>query len=118
MIVRQYLHRDPVIAAAYLFGCAARVLGVSSTRLNSAERLRELRDYVEVLPGAFGGSVCGCGLRGKTTSTIGFERRYNKAFSIIDRAAFVSFMVSNIPPAPPNAASTRARNLTRRLVPG
>ena len=46
----------------------------------SARRLRELPDYLEVLPGAFSGSVCGRGLSGKASSTIGFERRFNRAF--------------------------------------
>ena len=36
----------------------------------SAERLRTLPDHLEVLPGAFAGSVCGRGLSGKPSSTI------------------------------------------------
>ena len=55
-------------------------------------RLKELPDHVEVLPGAFSGSVCGRSLSGKPTSTIGFERRFNKAFRIDDEAAFVAAM--------------------------
>ena len=35
----------------------------------SARRLRELPDYVTVLPGAFSGSVCGRGLSGTPVST-------------------------------------------------
>lgn len=27
MILRQYLHQDPVIAASYLFGCGGRGIG-------------------------------------------------------------------------------------------
>jgi hydroxyacylglutathione hydrolase len=82
----------------------------------SARRLKELPDYVEILPGAFAGSVCGRGLSGKPTSTIGFERRFNKAFAVADRETFVRLMVSDIPPAPPGAAETRARNLGKQLV--
>ncbi|HMC71108.1 MAG TPA: MBL fold metallo-hydrolase [Mycobacteriales bacterium] len=81
----------------------------------SAQRLRGLPDHVEVLPGAFAGSVCGRGLSGKATSTIGFERRHNRAFSIDDRQAFVDLMLRDIPSPPPAAAATRARNLGRRL---
>ena len=77
----------------------------------SARRLRALPDYMEVLPGAFSGSVCGRGLSGKATSTIGFERRFNKAFAIDDEEAFVSMMLSEIPPAPPRAREVRAQNL-------
>ncbi|HEY8848566.1 MAG TPA: MBL fold metallo-hydrolase, partial [Thermoanaerobaculia bacterium] len=51
----------------------------------------------------------------KTTSTIGFERRFNKAFSIDDRQAFVDAMVRDIPLPPPNAATNRSRNLGRQI---
>jgi glyoxylase-like metal-dependent hydrolase (beta-lactamase superfamily II) len=77
----------------------------------SARRLRALPDYVEVLPGAFSGSVCGRGLSGKAGSTIGFERRYNRAFRVEDEAAFLDLMLRDIPPRPPRAESTRAANL-------
>jgi hydroxyacylglutathione hydrolase len=45
----------------------------------SVRRLKSLPDYVEVLPGAFSGSICGRRLSGKPSSTIGFERRHNVA---------------------------------------
>ncbi|HUF75911.1 MAG TPA: MBL fold metallo-hydrolase [Longimicrobiales bacterium] len=77
----------------------------------SASRLRELPDYVEVLPGAFSGSVCGRGLSGKPVSTIGFERRFNRAFALADEEAFVRLMLQEIPPAPPRFAEIRAENL-------
>jgi len=77
----------------------------------SAARLRALPDHVEVWPGAFSGSVCGRGLSGKPMSTIGFERRFNRAFGIDDRAAFVQAMLSNIPEPPPDAAAIRTANL-------
>ena len=76
----------------------------------SAQRLKALPDYVEVLPGAYSGSVCGRSLSGKPTSTIGFERRFNKAFRIEDEADFVSAMTADIPPPPPEAAQNRAVN--------
>jgi hydroxyacylglutathione hydrolase len=78
---------------------------------DSAARLRALSDHVEVLPGAFSGSVCGRALSGKPTSTIGFERRFNRAFAMTDREAFVAHMLREIPPAPVGAAETRALNL-------
>lgn len=77
----------------------------------SADRLRSLPDYLEVLPGAFSGSVCGRGLSGKASSTIGFERRFNRAFSVTDEEAFVALMLQEIPPAPGGAKETRAENL-------
>ena len=77
----------------------------------SAERLRELLDHLEVPPGAFSGSVCGRGLSGKATSTIGFERRFNRAFSITDKEEFVSLMLQEIPPRPERAKEIWAENL-------
>jgi hypothetical protein len=77
----------------------------------SAARLRTLGDHVLVLPGAFSGSVCGRGLSGNPVSTIGFERRVNRAFSIADPDALVAMMLRDIPPLPPRAAEVRAINL-------
>lgn len=79
----------------------------------SAQRLKALPDHLEVLPGAFSGSVCGRKLSGKPSSTIGFERRFNTAFSIDDETDFIAAMVADIPPPPPGAAQTRALNSGR-----
>jgi hydroxyacylglutathione hydrolase len=76
----------------------------------SLARLRALPDHIEVLPGAFAGSVCGRGLSGNPSSTIGFERRFNEAFAMAEEDRFVAFMLANVPPPPPEAATTRTRN--------
>lgn len=82
----------------------------------SARRLRALPDYLEVLPGAFSGSVCGRKLSGKPMSTIGFEKRHNKAFAIADEDEFVQSMLAEIPPPPAKAAELRAINSGRALA--
>jgi hydroxyacylglutathione hydrolase len=76
----------------------------------SLRRLKELPDHVEVLPGAFSGSVCGRRLSGKPFSTIGFERRHNAAFRIEHEDAFVQLMQEEIPLPPPHAAELRGIN--------
>jgi glyoxylase-like metal-dependent hydrolase (beta-lactamase superfamily II) len=76
----------------------------------SVRRLKALPDHVEVLPGAYAGSVCGRRLSGKPWSTIGFEKRHNEAFGIEEQAEFIRFMLAEIPPAPPEAAALRAAN--------
>jgi len=76
----------------------------------SAQRFSALPDYLEVWPGAYSGSVCGRGLSGNPSSTIGFEKRHNKALRIADRTEFIARMVADVPPPPPGAAATRARN--------
>jgi hydroxyacylglutathione hydrolase len=80
----------------------------------TTQKLKALADHIEVLPGAFSGSVCGRSLSGKPMSTIGFERRFNKAFQIDDRDRFVQHMLQNIPTPPPDAATIRAINLGLR----
>ena len=77
----------------------------------SAARFRALADHVQLLPGAFSGSVCGRGLSGNPFSTIGFERRCNRAFRVTDPDALVAMMLRDVPPPPPRAAETRAINM-------
>jgi hydroxyacylglutathione hydrolase len=77
----------------------------------TVQKLKSLPDYVEVLPGAFAGSVCGRALSGKPMSTIGFERRFNRAFQIADKDEFVLHMLREIPTPPPNAKENRAMNM-------
>jgi glyoxylase-like metal-dependent hydrolase (beta-lactamase superfamily II) len=80
------------------------------TLFSSIHKLKALPDYLEVLPGAYAGSVCGRSLSGKPMSTIGFERRHNKAFAIDTEDEFINFMLTDVPPPPPQAAETRAAN--------
>jgi glyoxylase-like metal-dependent hydrolase (beta-lactamase superfamily II) len=79
----------------------------------SLQRLKALPEYLEVLPGAFSGSVCGRHLSGKPMSTIGFERRHNAAFRIEAEEDFVRAMLEATPPPPPRAAELRAANSGR-----
>jgi hydroxyacylglutathione hydrolase len=82
----------------------------ASDLFESARRLKALPDHVEVLPGAYAGSVCGRRLSGKPWSTIGFEKRHNQAFAIADEEEFVRFMLTEIPSPPSEAATLRAIN--------
>jgi glyoxylase-like metal-dependent hydrolase (beta-lactamase superfamily II) len=84
------------------------------TLFDSVQKLMAFPDHLEVYPGAFSGSVCGRSLSGKPMSTIGFERRFNKAFQLENREAFVEFMLQSIPPRPPRAEEIRAINLGLR----
>ncbi len=57
-----------------------------------------LPDDVEVYPGHFSGSMCGAGMSGKPSSTIGFEKRSNSLLSKT-REEFVD-AVGDVPPRP------------------
>ncbi len=78
---------------------------------HSAEKLRRLPDHLGVFPGAFSGSVCGRGLSGNPSSTIGFERRHNRAFALEKEGEFIELMLEEIPDPPLNAKQIRATNL-------
>ena len=82
----------------------------------SAQRLRAMPDYLQMLPGAYAGSVCGRSLSASPISTLGFEKRHNKAFRIDNETEFIKFMMTDIPPAPPGAAELRAANAGRVLA--
>ncbi len=75
------------------------------------ERLLTLDDEVEIWPGHLGGSLCGgSGIDLKTSSTIGFERRHNRALGIADEAEFVEDAVASLGDRPPNVAKIVALN--------
>ncbi len=68
----------------------------------SLRRLLDLDDHVEVWPAHIGGSLCGgAGLSGKSSSTIGFERRHNSRLGL-DEDAFVQGLTAQLPSRPPN----------------
>jgi hydroxyacylglutathione hydrolase len=69
---------------------------------HSLRRLLELGDGVEVYPGHVAGSLCGKGMSSKASTTIGFERRFNKALADDDVALFVAESTGISAPRPPN----------------
>jgi hydroxyacylglutathione hydrolase len=79
----------------------------------SLKHLLALGDHVEVWPAHVGGSLCGgAGLSGKTSSTVGFERRQNPMLAM-DEAEFVSGLTRNLPSRPPNVDRIVALNQRR-----
>jgi len=76
------------------------------------ERLMSLPDDVEVYPAHYGASACGgLFMSRKPWSTIGFERRTNRAVQADSPDAFVRHVLALLKPAPPEAAILRRRNL-------
>jgi glyoxylase-like metal-dependent hydrolase (beta-lactamase superfamily II) len=74
------------------------------------DRLLALPDYLLLYPAHYSGSVCGRGLSGHSTSTIGFERRHSRALTFDSEEAFVAALVEDIPPAPEQQAEIVAAN--------
>jgi glyoxylase-like metal-dependent hydrolase (beta-lactamase superfamily II)/rhodanese-related sulfurtransferase len=69
---------------------------------HSLHRLLELPDGVEVYPGHVAGSLCGKGMSSKGSTTIGFERRFNRALALATVEQFVAHSASISTPRPPN----------------
>ena len=80
------------------------------------ERLLGLPDDLLIYPAHYAGSVCGRGLSGHPTSTIGFERRHNRALGFDSEDEFVAALVRDIPPAPERQAEIVAANRTGRAM--
>lgn len=74
------------------------------------DKLFVLPDYVEVYPAHISGSPCGRAMSGKPSSTIGFERRHNRALLETDRELFVERVTGFLPPRQPDFVSTIALN--------
>jgi glyoxylase-like metal-dependent hydrolase (beta-lactamase superfamily II) len=62
-------------------------------------KLLVLPDSLEIFPGHFAGSLCGAGMSGKPSSTIGFERRWNPLLSS-SREQFIEELL-DVPVKPP-----------------
>jgi glyoxylase-like metal-dependent hydrolase (beta-lactamase superfamily II) len=83
------------------------------------ERLLSLPDDLLLYPAHYSGSVCGRGLSANPASTIGFERRHNRALQFDSEDEFADALVKDIPPPPPQqaeiiAANRAGRSLARR----
>ncbi|MFL5521447.1 MAG: rhodanese-like domain-containing protein [Gemmatimonadales bacterium] len=75
---------------------------------DSVTRLLRLPDWVAVFPGHFEGP-CGKGMCGRPSTTIGFERLFNK-LARMDREPFVAAMTESVPARPLNMTAIEATN--------
>jgi hydroxyacylglutathione hydrolase len=80
------------------------------------ERLLALSDHVALYPAHYSGSVCGRGLSANPASTVGFERRHNRALQFDSEDAFVAALLEDIPPAPDKQAEIVAANRAGRAL--
>jgi len=74
------------------------------------ERLVTLPDHLVLYPSHYSGSVCGRGLSANPVSTIGFERRHNRALQFASEGEFVEALLRDIPPVPEHQAEIVAAN--------
>jgi hydroxyacylglutathione hydrolase len=67
--------------------------GTSEQLYESIRKLFSLDDYIAVLPSHYGKSQCGVGLSSVPLSTIGYEKRFNKAVETLsDQQKFIEYM--------------------------
>jgi hydroxyacylglutathione hydrolase len=78
------------------------------------ERLLALPDHLLLYPAHYSGSVCGRGLSANPASTIGFERRHNRALHFDSEEAFVEALLRDIPPVPEHQATIISTNRSGR----
>ncbi|MEK6275553.1 MAG: rhodanese-like domain-containing protein [Actinomycetota bacterium] len=83
---------------------ASEAIEGSRGLFGSLQRLLELPDGVELYPGHVAGSLCGAGMSSKASSTIGFERRFNRALELVGHGEeeFVQDRANSSAPRPPN----------------
>jgi glyoxylase-like metal-dependent hydrolase (beta-lactamase superfamily II) len=73
-------------------------------------KLLPLPSDIEIFPGHQAGSLCGAGLSGKPSSTLGFEKRFNPSLSM-NRQEFIEYLTRDIPPRPADMDAMVRANL-------
>ncbi|MDY0388133.1 MAG: rhodanese-like domain-containing protein [Methanolobus sp.] len=76
------------------------------------EKLLKLPDFCEIYPAHGAGSLCGRAMAAKRSSTIGYEKKYNYALNINERADFIKSLTNNMPDAPDHF--NRCTNVNRK----
>jgi hydroxyacylglutathione hydrolase len=83
---------------------AARVEGTmesaARTLFRSIQRFKSQPDYLQIWPGHGAGSACGKGMSAIPHSTVGYERRFNWAFGIVEESQFVRLVLEGQPDPP------------------
>jgi hydroxyacylglutathione hydrolase len=95
---------------------AARIEGTmeeSAKQLfRSLQKFRNLSDYLQIWPGHGAGSACGKALSAVPQSTLGYEKRFNWAFSLADESEFVEAVLAGQPEPPRYFAEMKRINQT------
>ncbi len=66
----------------------------------SAERFKQLPEYLQVWPAHGAGSACGKGLGAIPSSTVGYEKLFNPALQFDNEDEFVRYILADQPEAP------------------
>jgi hydroxyacylglutathione hydrolase len=77
---------------------------------HSLQRVRELPDYLQIWPGHGAGSACGRALGAVPQTTLGYEKRTNRAFEVTDEERFVQAVLEKQPEPPTYFAEMKRVN--------
>jgi hydroxyacylglutathione hydrolase len=80
------------------------------TLWRSLQQFQQFPDWLQIWPGHGAGSSCGKGISAVPHSTIGYERRFNWAFTTKSEAEFVAKVLSGQPDPPPYFAVMKRVN--------
>ncbi|AEJ41484.1 beta-lactamase-like protein [Sulfobacillus acidophilus TPY] len=84
----------------------------SRAQFQTVHRIMQLPDFTELWPAHYGASPCGgLYMSRKPSSTIGYERHFNRFIRIQDEAEFMDQQKRLLKPPPENAAQIRSQNL-------
>lgn len=72
----------------------------AAQQFSSIQRLKELPDYIQILPGHGAGSACGKSLGGMPSTTMGYEKRVNPALKFSQEGQFSDWLLTDQPEAP------------------
>lgn len=81
-------------------GVAGTMDSAARQLFRSIRRFRELPDWLQIWPGHGAGSACGKSLGAVPQSTLGYEKRFNWAFSLDDEDEFVQRVLAGQPEPP------------------
>src|ERR671925_681913 len=83
------------------------LLGEKHTKQLAEQQFRTLRDFylklpdhVMIFPNHGAGSPCGADIGARLSSTIGYERKFNKFLQFADAKSFTDFAITSAPPVP------------------
>ena len=84
----------------------------------SVKKLDEYPDHLEIHPAHGAGSLCGAGLSGRPSSTLGFERATNPYLDPeLGEEEFVETILGNVPPFPPYYLRMKQLNADGAIAP-
>ena len=93
---------------------AAKIAGTmesgARTLWRSLQQFQQYPDWLQIWPGHGAGSACGKGISAVPHSTLGYERRFNWAFTAKTEADFVTNVLSGQPDPPPYFAVMKRVN--------